>query len=399
LKNTKVKKLNNILNNKKKFIPLVILFIIFIINISFVFIKNLNSSTIDHKIDPPDKTQILSNYNFYRISTLVDNKLSQMSIDEKIGQLFFVSIQYNYLDLNTKSFIENYQIGGVVIMSNNISSQNQLIQLINELQNLSSTDLLIATDQEGGIVARIPWDEARNISQPHIGIVNREDFAYSTGTSHAESLQSVNIDINFAPVLDVSFSSNSIMANRSLGNNAPKVSLLGAQIIKAHQDNSIIPTAKHYPGIGRTIIDSHKALPEIDITKTQLLEEELLPFQKAVEEGIEIIMTGHVLYPQIDDQYPATLSQIFITNILRNELGYDGLVITDDINMQALDNYPNKAVDTINAGCDMILVVDIAKNQIEYIEKVKEAVKNGKISEERINESVKRILRLKYKYE
>lgn len=364
-----------------------------------ISITNVHTININHSLPNIEITKVSSQYKNYRIEMLVSTKFSQMSLDEKIGQLFMLSITNTYITNNTNSLVTEHKVGSIVIMSENIASQTQLTQLISDLQNLADTPLLIAADQEGGIVARIPWDEARSISQPHIGIVNREDFAYSAGEDHAQALKNVSINMNLAPVLDVSFISNSMMANRTFGASCEQVSTLGTQIIIAHQDNDIIPTAKHFPGIGRSAIDSHLALPEINISKDQLLNEELIPFKSAIEQDVEVIMTGHVIYPQIDNQYPATLSKIFITDILRNELNFEGVIITDDIRMEALVDYPNKAVDAVNAGCDMILIVDSSENQIEYIEQVKKAIESGEINEKQVIESMKRILRLKYKYE
>ncbi|MBN2015566.1 beta-N-acetylhexosaminidase [Candidatus Dojkabacteria bacterium] len=381
--------------------PLIVLLILLlflnVILTALIILTHVHTNGIFTSLSEIDKGKVSYNYQIYRIETLVNNTFLQMTPEEKVGQLFMVSINGGYINDSIRSLIEEYHIGGVVIMSGNITGQEQLKQLINDMRNTSDTPLLIATDQEGGVVARIPWDNARYISQPHIGIVNREDFAYETGVEHALALKNFGIDMNLAPVLDVSFITGSAMSSRTLGASPKKVSELGIQIIKAHEDNGIIATAKHFPGIGRTTTDSHYALPVLDISKEQLGSEELIPFKTAIENDIDVIMTGHAFFPQIDGEYPSSLSTVFLTDILRGELGFDGVIISDDLNMSALRDYPNKAVDAIHAGTDIILIVDSYENQVTYIDQVKKAVDEGTISEKQITNSVKRILRLKYK--
>jgi len=377
---------------------------IYIILIAFICIAFLvisfhsnNDYNLSNETVSINKKKVTESYYIYRYKKLTDQKIATMTQEQKIGQLSMISIPSNYLDENTKILINEYYIGGIVLMGNNISSKNQITEFTQELQDTAEIKLFISTDQEGGTVARIPWDDARFISQPHIGIVNREDFAYSTGEDHAQALKDVNINMNLAPVLDVSFISSSSMATRTLGATETKVSSLGAEIIKAHNDTGIISTAKHFPGIGRSLSDSHNALPVIDISRQQLFDEELKPFVSAIENDVDFIMTGHALYPQIDSDNPATLSSPIITDILRNELGFEGIIITDDIKMQALNGYANKATSAFLAGCDMILIVDTYENQLTYIKEIRKAVQDETITEERLNQSVRRILELKYR--
>jgi len=341
-----------------------------------------------------DQLTVGEQYNEYRIDTLVNRTYSQMSREDKIGQLFMVSITGTGVTADTKKLIEEYHIGSIVLMSGNIATEGQVKNLIADLNNLSPTKLLFATDQEGGVVARIPWDDARFISQPHIGTVNREDFAYETGKQHAEALAQLDINANLAPVLDISFIGGSVMASRALGASPDKVANLGKQIITAHHDAGIITTAKHYPGIGRSTTDSHALTPTINISRETLLTEELVPFKTAIDEGVDMIMIGHALYPQIDPDYPASLSKVLVTDILRSDLGYTGVIITDDLRMGALNNYPDKFKDAFNAGNDILLIVDSSSNQMQYIV----SLQNSDIDESRLEQSVKRILRLKAQY-
>jgi beta-N-acetylhexosaminidase len=346
-----------------------------------------------------NEEELIKTYTSYRLEKLVQNKIATMSEDEKIGQLFMISIPEKVLSQETKDLIEKDFIGAIVLMGQNVSYQNQVKVLVDSMQDISKTQLLIAVDEEGGVVARLPWDQARFISQPHIGIVDREDFAYETGKAHALALKDADISLNLAPVLDISLISNSAMSTRTLGASPEKVSKLGLQIIKAHHDVNVLATAKHFPGIGRSQKDSHLLLPIIDISKEQLTSEELVPFTTAINENIDAVMIGHALYPQIDKDYPSSLSKIIITDILKNELKFNGIVLIDDIHMKALEQYPNRIIDTVNAGADMVIIVDSYKNQKVYIDQLKNAVNQGSVSKERIDDALKRILLVKYRYE
>ena len=339
---------------------------------------------------------ILGAYDEFLINEKVHAYIDTMTIEEKVGQLFIISFTGTTLKDELKNLIQEYSIEGVVILGNNIVSQSQLQQLISDIQNSASYGVLVATDQEGGTVARIPWDSAKGISQQHIGIVNRDDFAYHTGISHAQSLKSSNIHINFAPVLDVVLDTQSPLMSRSFSSNPDEVSDLGRQIIQAHHNENVMVAVKHFPGLGRTKIDTHTDLPQIQLSYDTLLNNELEPFKMAIEQDVEAIMIGHALYPEIDNEYPASLSRKFMNDILREDLGYEGIIITDDIRMDALNGYDHRALKAFQAGADMILVVDSYTAIISQINDITLAVTTGEISYERLDESVERILRLKY---
>ncbi len=375
-----------------------IFFLLFLTLAFFIFFKTTISSdfTVNDINNVINKKKALSSYDKYRIDKQTEETYEKFSLKQKVGQLFMLSISSTTLTDQTTDLIKNYHIGGIVLTGGNVSSQGQLLNLTKSLQAQSKVPLFIAIDQEGGTVARISWDSASNISQYHIGTVNREDFAYETGLSHAKILNDVNININLSPVLDTAFEPSSIMSSRSFGNDLEKVSNMGMHIIKAHKSQKILTAAKHFPGIGRTTTDSHKYLPQIDVSKDQLISEEIVPFKAAIENEVDFIMTGHVLYPQIDSKYPASLSKTITTDILRDELSFNGVIITDDLRMDALDDYENKFTQALEAGNDMLLIVDSYENQIKAINEVVKNAKDGTISEKRIANSVKRILRVKF---
>lgn len=374
--------------------PYVTLVPLALIIIGFLAIQPPTRVSITKQNTSP-QSDISKQYEMYRVETLVDVTYAQMTHKERIGQLFMLSIPGTTINPQIEDLITNYHIGGVVLMGHNVANQAQLEKFTTDLQKLADIDLLIATDQEGGVVARIWWDEARYISQPHIGTVGRKDFAYETGKQHAEALQSANIDVNLAPVLDSALLPGSVMSSRSLSSNPEEVADLGIELIRAHQDVGILPTAKHFPGIGRSMTDSHLAVPVIDVSKEVLIANELQPFITAINNNVPIIMTGHALYPQIDPDKPSSISPIIITEILRNELGFEGLILTDDMRMGALNNYPDKYTEALHAGNDMLLLVDTPQNQSMVID---ELGNNNSLNEEIIEQHVKNILRLKYRY-
>jgi beta-N-acetylhexosaminidase len=384
---------------KQKFL-LLLFFIIFLSAeyTLFIYKTNVEPTKLVTKISTITASQVTTKYETFRLESFVNIKLNEMTTEEKIGQLFMTTFIGSTINDDTKSLIEDYKVGNVILMSGNIASQPLLSQLTSDLQELADTYMLIATDQEGGAVAKIPWNSARLISHKHIGVVNRKDFAYEAGEDQALTLKEYDLNMNLAPVLDINFMYNSSLVSRTFSSDPDEVATLGTEYIKGHQDNDIVATAKHFPGIGRTSTDSHRSLPEIDISKEELTSEELVPFQAAVNNNVDAIMVGHVLYTQIDSEYPSSLSKIIVTDILRTEMGFEGVVITDDIQMGALDDYPEKVIDAINAGVDIILIVDTYENQVEYIEQLQDAVEEGTVSEQRIIESVKRVLRLKFKY-
>jgi len=381
----------------KIFLVIASIEIIFILFFSVSLIRNSNSSPDQLKELININTDIiLDNYFRYKINRQAGESFELMTSEEKVGQLMFITLPSGYVNNETLGLLEKIQPGGIVLMSYNIINKDQLIKFNADINSNSKIKPFIAVDQEGGLVARIPWDTARYISQPHLGIVNREDFAYETTVEHASALLNLNINTNLAPVVDISFSGTSAMASRTLGSTPSQVANLSEQIVIAYHDNNILATAKHFPGIGRSSTDSHNKLPIIDISKEILTNEELVPFITTFSQNVDFVMTGHALYPQIDPDYPASLSKIFITDILKNELKYNGIIISDDLNMKALSNYENPEITAINSGTDMIMFVsnaDYISNKFEYLVN---AYNDGTLNKDEVDESVKKVLRTKF---
>ena len=209
--------------------------------------------------------------------------------------------------------------------------------------------------------------------------------------------------MNFAPVLDINSNPNNpVIGNRSFGNNADLVSRLGISTMKGLQSENVIAVVKHFPGHGDTATDSHLELPRVNKTLPELEQLELLPFQQAIHDGADVVMIAHILLPEIDVNNPSSMSEAIITDLLRGQLGYDGVVITDDMTMEAItDHYDisGAAVQSVKAGSDIIMIAHDFHKVTSAIEALRRAVVNGEITEDRIDESVIRTLQLKEKYQ
>jgi beta-N-acetylhexosaminidase len=263
------------------------------------------------------------------------------------------------------------------------------------LSKLKNKNLFIAVDQEGGRVNRIKKGVA---ILPPMSEIKTEKEAYSNGAILAKELKPLGIKLDLAPVVDVNTEiKNPIIGDRSFGSNPLKVKKLSCAMIRGMQDNGLYACAKHFPGHGPTKKDSHKCLPEVNISYENWENIHLPPFVSAIKAGISCIMVGHILYPCLDKKYPSSLSHKIVTEILRKKLGYKGVIITDDILMKGITKKytpEEAAVLAINAGADMVLVCKGKGVQRRIKEAIADAVLNGKIDIKRINESYKRVSNL-----
>jgi len=305
----------------------------------------------------------------------------------------------------TKKMIEDYHVGGFILFGENIKNSGQLITLVNSLKNTnlkSKLPLFLSVDEEGGRVSRMPKEFKKLPTNKIIGKVNNEDFSYKIGNILGEEIKALGFNMDFAPVLDINSNpKNTVIGDRSFGTNSIIVSKLGIQTMKGIQISGVIPVVKHFPGHGDTSVDSHIGLPSVNTDMNTLKRFELVPFDNAIKSGADAVMIAHILLNKIDSKNPASLSKIVITDLLRKQLNFNGLVITDDMTMGAiLKNYNinDAAIKSVNAGSDIVLVCHGSNNEIKVINALKEAVANGTISKNRVDESVYRILKLKSKY-
>ncbi len=341
------------------------------------------------------------------VEYFMDTRIAAMSLEEKVGQLFQVGFSGSTVNDEIKDLIENYHIGGVIYFSRNIKNPAQTAELSNNLQQLaldsgSGFPLFISADQEGGTVTRLKG-ATHFPGNMALGAAQSKNLTEKVAQATASELKNLGINVNLAPVLDVNNNpANPVIGVRSFGEDPELVAELGMSYIKGLQSEGITATAKHFPGHGDTDTDSHLDLPIIKHQRSRLDEVELYPFKKAIEAGVDSIMTAHVYFPAIEKEegIPATLSKSVLTDLLRDELKFEGLIITDCMEMNAIVNTfgtVEGAVRTIEAGSDTVLVSHSYQQQKKAIEAVIEAVKSGRISEKRIDQSVKRILTLKGK--
>jgi beta-N-acetylhexosaminidase len=335
----------------------------------------------------------------------IEEILDGLSLDEKIGQMVFAGIEGERLTPESKRLINQYKIGGIIFYEGNISTPGQTVSLINQIKTENHNNplpLFLGIDEEGGRITRLPASVMKHPSNQHIGQVNDGQYAYDLGELLGKKINAFGFNLNFAPVLDVNSNSNNpVIGDRSYGSDPERVSRLGVLTMKGIAAQGVIPVIKHFPGHGDTDVDSHLDLPEVDKTVEQLKALELVPFIEAINHGAEAVMVAHILFPRLDPTYPATMSPAVITDMLRNEFNFQGVVITDDLTMEAITDHYDigfAAVRSVQAGSDIVLVGHEYDLILRVIKALREAVQSGEIPESRIDESVRRIIDLKDKY-
>lgn len=346
------------------------------------------------------------------ISTEIMRKVVDMTLEEKVCQMMFVTPEvltgYNKVVQSgdaTRSALQKYPVGGVIYFSNNLVTMDQSQQMLSNIQSfsqeLTGIGLFLGVDEEGGSVARA-GDKLGTTTFDDMRVYGEEGDAakaYEIGTTLAEDLGSIGFNVDFAPVADViTNEENTVVKDRSFGSDPELVSSMVAEEVKGFVNSGILCAPKHFPGHGSTGSDTHDGFAASSRTMSELQDCDLKPFQAAIDAGAPMIMVGHMTMTEIDSENPASLSSAVVTGILREQLGYKGIIITDAMNMGAIANSYGSgeaAVKAISAGCDMVLCVS---NLASAIEAVEEAVENGTLSEARINESVQRILLAKQNY-
>ncbi len=337
---------------------------------------------------------------------IVTSLLAQMSTEQRIAQRFMTWIPDTKLTRGVRAVIGRGNLGGVLLNSANIESREQIRQLTNAMQELAfkanpPIGLFIGVDQEGGRVNRFTLKEMTRFPAPfYLGEHNDADYirsvAYITGTE----IRAMGCNMNLAPVLDLYDNPDgSVIGDRSMGTDPEIVGRLGVHYVLGASSAGIISVIKHFPGQGITTIDSHGSLPVVPADNQTPIEEGIEPFRVAIENGAEAVMTAHVLYEKLDPRYPCTLSRRIIKDILRDELGFEGIVLSDAIEMGALrKNYDIREIIRlcIKAGIDLLLVNGIY-NVKDLIETTTELLESGEITAREIDIGVERILRIKAK--
>lgn len=328
----------------------------------------------------------------------VDEQYANMTLDQKIGQLFIVAA-YSNRDTSheneIKKLIKDESIGGLIFMQDDAVKQ---IALTNEYQSMATTPLLIGIDGEWGVamrlkgVERFPWNMT-------LGALRNDQLIYQVGQQIAFQAKRLGIHFNFAPSIDVNVNPNNpVIGNRSFGSDPDRITQKGIAYMKGLQDHAVLSSAKHFPGHGNTDKDSHKTLPTIPDNKADLEKYHVAPFRKLIAEGVQSIMIAHLNVPALekDPKVPSTLSKAIITDYLKGDLGFKGIIITDALNMSGVANaFAPGEVDyrAFKAGNDILLFSQGVKTGKD---KIRQAIERGEISQERLEESVKKILKAKY---
>ncbi len=340
-----------------------------------------------------------------KLEALSNQILSKMTDEEKAGQVIHIAIPKNFLDEVAIAELKKIRPGGVILFGVNLGKEkeirnlNRLLQL--EMKSLKALPLLISTDQEGGRVIRVELGVTSFPGAMAIGqtdnLINAEKIGFIT----SYELRKLGINLLLAPVLDINNNpENPVINTRSFGMDL-KSSEFALAYERGARTAGAIPVIKHFPGHGDTTVDSHLGLPIIKKTETQLDEFELIPFKKSIDEGALAIMSAHIVYPNLDSEYPATLSKKILTNILRKKLGFKGLVFTDAMEMDAIaKNYQNLKTGTlaIQAGADVILLTSWGKTTSYYHEMILDSIKKNEFIIDNVNyldESIKRQIKLK----
>jgi beta-N-acetylhexosaminidase len=322
----------------------------------------------------------------------------------EIGQLLIGSLPHTTITPELRSLAREFSLGGAILFSRNIEAAGQVAELSHDLQALSSDlPLWVSVDQEGGRVARLK--EPFTVWPPMATLGRHGDKALATrfAAALAAELRAVGITLDYAPVLDIHTNEkNPIIGDRALGADADTVARLGAAVIKGLQDNGVAACGKHFPGHGDTSVDSHLELPLVEHPPDRIRRVECVPFRAAIAADVAFLMTAHILVPSLDDTVPATLSRRIVYDLLRDELGFEGVILSDDLEMQAIAAtwpVPDAGVQAIGAGCDGLLVCS-GKPDVQWaaLEALVHAVESGTIAAARVEDALKRQRRAKERF-
>ncbi len=342
----------------------------------------------------------------------VEGRIREMTLREKIGQMMMVGIYGDRITVSEAKYLVDNSIGNIILFDQNITDEDQLAGMTTYLQEAvtvnSGIPLIIAVDQEGGVVNRIGKVSGLKYTRHNANTLGKTfEFApkkarsalFNANLALGKRMQELGINMNLAPVLDLAPEESSYIHSRSYGSSPEIVAAAALSVVSGLKATNIISTGKHFPNLGYSVEDSHHTLPVINRRVSDLKKYEFLPFIK-LKDDIDAIMIGHVLVPELDRKYPASLSKNVI-NILRTEIGFSGLIISDDLKMKALTHsytVPEIGIRSVLAGNDILLAAWEKQSQLQMIDSIEKAVLRKVISEEQIDESVARILSIKYKY-
>ena len=335
----------------------------------------------------------------------IDQILADMTIEEKVGQLLMMDFRKNaddtdmtVLSEDAAQQIADYHLGGVILFAENLDTMEQSQMLVNQMQAAADMELFIGIDEEGGMVSRLDKSQIPHVSIPNAAQMQGDIAqAKQAGADIGTVLSKIGVNVDFAPVADVYTNpENTVIGERAYGTDANTVADMATAFMQGLEAQGVKAVAKHFPGHGDTATDSHDGMAISNHDLTRLQDVEFVPFSRLVQEGIDFVMVGHITMPQVtDDGLPASLSSQAIA-LLRENIGFDGIVITDAMNMGAIVSYypdGQAAVQAIQAGVDIVLMpADLEAAYLALLD----AVGTGEISQTRLDESVRRILGVKY---
>jgi len=324
-----------------------------------------------------------------------------------LGQLFMVGLPGFVLDDSTRRLIEEFRINNFIYFKRNVESPEQLKKLSEDLHKACIQNNLgpplIAIDQEGGSVTRLAppftqFPDARVLAESE----NPENALGDFARVCSRELRDIGVNYNLAPVLDVCDAGKEyFMEKRSLGGDPEVVGKLGTHVIKEMQAKGIAACAKHFPGLGAAVVDPHLELPYVAKTEPDIRTQDILPFQQAVAAGVASIMTSHTIYHHLDPDNPATLSRKILTGLLRNELGYDGVIVTDDLEMGAIENEGDlgeAALQAFAAGADLLLICQSHEKVVDALETTARAIAGASDLKARMQESIRRVTAMRERF-
>lgn len=326
----------------------------------------------------------------------------RMSLPEAVGQMFVVAMSGTQSNYYIEKMVRERNIGGVLLFGSNMENKAQTERLVGSLQRLSvntgsAIPLMVAVDQEGGRISSAPWVSPQP-SAARVGASGDPDQARAIAEQMGRELRQAGINTDLAPVADTG--SGAAIGNRSFGSDPELVSRMASASVEGFEAAGIVSSAKHFPNHGPATTDSHTGQVVIRHGMREIRSYDLPPFEAAVQAGVPMVMAGHLTYPAIDPDYPASLSPQAI-EILRSDLGFDGVVTTDDLSMAAAKRggtSPQAAVQAVEAGADMMIVSDVPEVQAASYRAVLEAVESGEIPRQQIYDSVERIMEVKRRY-
>jgi beta-N-acetylhexosaminidase len=333
--------------------------------------------------------------------------LELSELDANIGQLFMAGMPGPDLDTETEALIRDHNLGGIIFFARNIQDPLQIAGLCRDLQRKAmeyqGRPLFLAVDQEGGRVARLREPFTAFPGNAVMGRDARaEERAREFGRITAAEMGLVGLNMDLAPVIDVRRGEpERHLLGRTFGEDPEQVARLGRAVLRALQDNGVMAVAKHFPGLGRADLDPHLQLPRIEVDPQEMEEVNLMPFRAAIEAEVAGIMTSHALYPHLDPDRPATLSSTVLTGLLRDSLGFEGLILTDDLEMGAVAEVwgvAEAAAEAFGAGADILLVCEDRTGVFEGLERIRGRLLRGEIPQRRLVRANERIRAAKSRY-